>query len=116
MNKLESHGLDRLKHRIERLRRLLQLEAPPLIANEIHMIVDAMKMYSPEAWYKALKQSEMRALKLSCGFCSQDGCDERRDYDAKELSDMCTKHIAEFNEIAEDCEAVLSDDDIEGMS
>lgn len=112
MNKLEAYGLDRLKHRTDRLFKLLEAKAPPVIAaNEICMIIDAMKLYSPEAWYKALRQAELRHLKLACGFCSQEDCDERRNHDAAELSDMCNTHIAEFESMADDSEKVLEDDD-----
>ena len=73
---LQSVALRILKNRAERLVRLLDLKAPPvIIANEVRLVMDAAIAFTGESWGFSVVHSAMARLKPRMGFCSQTKCE-----------------------------------------
>ena len=104
MSALREEALKRLNTRSARFVRLLQLNAPDVIlVNELHLMVDAMKLLAPTAWSQRVMEAELAGLKPAWGFCAEPECD-RRIVDGD--LDVCPVHTEEDDESEPGIEAL----------
>ena len=77
MSKIRDEGLLRLQNRVERLTRLLKLEAPdPILAREGFLIMEAAQMLSPESWLTMERDRLNTVHKRAMRLCDEPDCEE----------------------------------------
>ena len=99
-------ALIRIKNRVARLQRLIDLEAPDVILiMETQLVSDAAEMLNPEAWYRQLGEKSALEQRRRLGLCIVPDCEasvvggNAGPFD----HDHCEKHAKEAEkEMAED--------------
>jgi hypothetical protein len=77
MTRIEEEALARLKRRVARMSRLLQLEAPlPILALEAELIGEAGMMLNPRTHFDREHDTYLRQIKRGLGLCTEEGCEE----------------------------------------
>ena len=77
MSKLADEGRLRLKNRVARLHRLLELKAPDVIlVRESYLVSEAAQMLHLDTWLAMEKSDLVDAQKLELFLCSADECEE----------------------------------------
>jgi hypothetical protein len=77
VSKIRNEALLRLKNRVARLSRLLELEAPDqILCFESFLVMEAAQMLSPDAWFSRERQRMGQEHKRDMGLCDEDGCEE----------------------------------------
>lgn len=90
---LQEAGLRRLKTRVGRLARLVELNAPSqILANEVDLVTRAMMIAYPMEMAKAIAHQEHTRLKIALGYCRFDECPNPAQVD----EEFCPEHLAEL--------------------
>ncbi len=88
-------GFGRLRRRVARLARLLELDSPDVVlANEVLMVSEAAQLALGAAYYDALLRRDMTHLRPGVGLCQD--CDGRLG-------------SGDVNGLCEQCDAALRD-------
>src|ERR1700685_737383 len=112
--KVRDEGLLRLKNRVARLHRLLELEAPDLILiNEANLVMQAARMLDEQAWVNLERQRLIRVHKSELHLCEEDGCDEPVAWRLSEATPTCPGpfHPVCCERHAKETEAAMAEDD-----
>ncbi len=99
MDEVKLSGEYKLEQRVSRLKRLIELGAPPIvIANEVILVQKAMWLFDPKSMAAALEDSNVRVARRDAGFCETPGCQNYRDSENRqEYCKSCLAHHEEIN-------------------
>lgn len=75
--KMTAAGLLRLKNRVSRVQRLLDLDAPSsVLAWECRLIAEAGKMLDPDAYFSREREVWVHDQRFKLALCADESCDE----------------------------------------
>lgn len=75
--KMTAAGLQRLKTRVARLQRLIDLDAPTsVLVRECRLIAEAGKMIDPGTYFECEREGWSREQRFKLSLCVEEGCDE----------------------------------------
>ena len=98
MDEVKLAGEFKLEQRVSRLKRLIELGAPPIvIANEVILVQKAMWLFDPKSMAAAIEDSNVREVRRAAGFCETNGCQNYRDSENRQ--EFCTACLADHAEI-----------------
>jgi hypothetical protein len=74
--KMTAAGLLRLKRRVARIQKLLDLEAPTsVLVRECRLIAEAGRMIDPTTYFECDRDEWIRAQRFKLSLCTHDDCD-----------------------------------------
>jgi len=77
MSKVRDEAILRLRNRVARLGRLLELEAPdPILISECLLIAEAAEILAPDAWHARAARAAAERHKRLLHLCEREGCEE----------------------------------------
>lgn len=89
LDEVKLAGEHKLEQRVARLKRLMELHAPPIIlAREVVLIEKAMWLFDPTAMAAAIETDQVKTAKMAAGFCINSGCQNKLGAD-HEYCDPC---------------------------
>lgn len=99
MKPSEQDGLDKLKMRLERLNRLMEMGAPNIVlVHEIKLVYNASWLAFPEEMKITHAQEKLEEVKKRSGWCINDNCDNRSFGSSDGYCEQCDKQFEEIDQ------------------